>query len=725
MNPHNPQEDPSNNLNNKPTPLNRKQFLQVISVLSIFGFPAIKAAFDSELKAGIGAAIARPELPGLGERHEVSLDCLRRTYASNFHGLEFLLPEEVWVRETPTEQGNKLRGTGPYLSVLAQNSFAAERMEGQTFDDYYEKYVNDLHDLADTAGLDFVTLVGSLQISAENITGFAEPKDPSNIDVNVSRVQEVVVTGARTFGLELPLISALGPNGVVIKVKNELGNKGLNLPESIDNALPEDGIRHYDLIRFREQPTTGMMDMEPGERAEAYRTLTENPLAKLFKTEFPEVAAIYNNVSQHRDRVNATREEMRNVSNEFISQYPEALKPFAEGNEDALRAIGIAPEMDAWQLQNYTDVWFKVSEIPTNPEFAYQRTVEYMKAEAAKDPQAFYKRLFSQQIRNPRFVTFLQRQALNSGNNEQSIKLFQIQDLIAKYNQHAKDLRTAHLNALRVEGPYEYNSRFQQMTCVMVTKRLSDIAGPYEQFHRNSLAWHLYKTCAIREIAPIPFLVDDQVFARDITIDPPYAQASMARSLDEFAGMITESGMVSNPPGSDILQTYQTMEKMFWRDGGVWPEVEKGKWEMILEHFNQKLANRLFYDFAGLLMDKSRIDELNRVMSDNGLLTESYDKDPYNFFTQFVYLLLNSSHMRRDIPKEKWDEARHFFVEKILPLAITKEEEQPGVFKEKYHIGSADYPPIFRSQAVMYNFLFDLNPTSPHSTSSSEILGHH
>ena len=148
-------------------------------------------------------------------------------------------------------------------------------------------------------------------------------------------------------------------------------------------------------------------------------------------------------------------------------------------------------------------------------------------------------------------------------------------------------------------------------------------------------------------------------------------------------------------------------------------------WNRILEHFNTKLANRLFYDFAGLLRDEEKINKLNKAMMNNGLISEPAHIDPYNFFTQFVYLTLGSRHMRRDIPRDNWDKAEKYFREYIMPMVITRKEVTPDVYKEKWNIGSADYPLIFRAQAVMYNFLIDKNLEFPSSTSSSEVLGHH
>ena len=112
-------------------------------------------------------------------------------------------------------------------------------------------------------------------------------------------------------------------------------------------------------------------------------------------------------------------------------------------------------------------------------------------------------------------------------------------------------------------------------------------------------------------------------------------------------------------------------------------------------------------------------------MINKKLISKPADKDPYNFFKQIVYLELNSWHMRRDIPKKDWDEVEEYFRANILPIAITRTEITPGIFKEKYNIGSADYPPIFRSQAVMFNFLIDKNPKVPSSTSSSDILSYY
>jgi hypothetical protein len=189
--------------------------------------------------------------------------------------------------------------------------------------------------------------------------------------------------------------------------------------------------------------------------------------------------------------------------------------------------------------------------------------------------------------------------------------------------------------------------------------------------------------------------------------------------------MLDSSGILEASPDEDITAAYHTFEKMFWRDGGVWPNTPKEEWERILDHFNKKLVNRLFYDYAGLMHDQQKMEELNQMMIRRGIISKPADQDPYNFFTQLVYIQLDSWHMRRDISGKDWDEVEEYYRTNILPMAVTKTETAPGVFKEKWNIGSADYPPIFRSQAVMYNFLIDKNPDAPVSTTSSEILGHH
>ena len=117
--------------------------------------------------------------------------------------------------------------------------------------------------------------------------------------------------------------------------------------------------------------------------------------------------------------------------------------------------------------------------------------------------------------------------------------------------------------------------------------------------------------------------------------------------------------------------------------------------------------------------------EFNQVMIDNKIVSDSADEDPYNFYTQLVYLMLDSWHMRRDISPEDWDKAEEYVKQHIMPLATTNLRYASGVVAKKWNIGSADYPPIFRCQAVMYNFLIDQNPASPSSASSSDILGHH
>lgn len=699
--------------------------LTVAGLASIFISPAVKVGLDQEFQAGIGAALTRPDQTVSGEKHEVSLSVLLEVWKKHFQGKEHLLPEEVWVRGKDTYQGKKLEGSGVHLSVLARNCYEYEKADQEDFDAYYIRFIDSLHDLSDLAGLDFITLVASLQISAENISGFEKPKEESTLDVNVSRAQEMVITGARVLGLELDLIRSLGPNGLFIQAKNQLLQLGVIFPKSIDEAVSKEGIRDYDLIRFREQPTIGMMDMEPSERSSAFILFQEGPLAQQLEKDYPEVASMYRKANEKRNAVQKTKEKMRVLADDYIEKYSHRLKPFADGDAAALDVIGISTAMDSWQLQNYTDVWYKISEIPTNPEYTYQRTVESMIAEGAKDSKSFYRKLFSQQIRNPKFMSYLINQALGEAKTEELKQLLDIQNKLLVYDQESKQLRTAYLNVLQAEGPYEYDSKFQQMTSVLVTNRLSKIAGDFKQDDRDSLGWHIYKVCAIREIAPITLLVNDNCYARDITVDPPYAQDELAESLDTFASMLVKAAILKDAPDNDISIAYNTFEKLYWRDGGVWPSVPAAEWRLILDYFNTKLVNRLFYDFAGLLHNEQIMPQLNSLMLDKGLISKPADQDPYNFFTQTVYLMLNSWHMRRDIPRSDWDEVEQFFQENIMPMAYTKTESAPGIFEEKWHIGSADYPPIFRAQAVMYNFLYDKNPNTPHTPSSSELFGHH
>lgn len=713
-----------------PADSSRRNFMKYAAVgaASIALAPIVEVTTDAEFRAGARAAGAREDLHGERERFEVSPSTLFTVYKKHFGGSEHLLSESAWARPEATNEGEKLRGVGVHLGILAQGCFAAEMQDGEDFDSYYVRFVDSLHNLSDLAGMNFVTLVASLQISAENIAGFEAPKETSTTDSTVSKIQGTLITASRAIGLESRFIELLGPGGVASRLRTAAEARGVETP--FDAAIPKEGIRHYDLIRFREQPTTGLMDVEPGLRAEACRQLAGNELVALLERDYPLVYESYVRAVEARSEVTSVREELRHAVDKYLEQFESRATPFAEGDVAVLNAIGIDSELDLYQLHNYTDSWHITSEIPTNPEFAYQRIVDYMRAEVQKDRKAFYKRLFSQQIRNPKFTQYLLRQAAVSENADEVRQVLALQDLVQHYEQQAKQLRIAHFQILKAEGPYEYSSNFQQLTSIITTKSIADVAGVFDPNDQNSLAWHLYKTCAAREIAPIPFLVDGEPFAADITIDPPYAQKSVVDALDTFALMLADAGIIAASPDTDMRGFYEAMEKMYWRDGGVWfgaqPSPENlARWNTILEYFNTKLANRLFYDFTGLLRDEQKITELSQVMLESGLITKSVQDDPYEFFTQFVYVSLGSSHMRRDVSSNNWEKVRQYFVEKILPMVITTKEVSPGVYSKKWNIGSADYPPIFRSQAVLYNFLSGGHVSAPASSSSSDIVGHH
>lgn len=703
----------------------RRKFLKFAAAgaASLLLPPTIKVASDPEVQAGIGAALTRPEQLMSSERNEISFAVLQDAWKKHFQDIEHLLPEKAWVRESDSQGEQRLEGTGVYLSIFAHIFYENETGEKPSLDEYYLQFVDSLHQLANSAELDFITLATTLQISAENIGGLEKSSEGSDLELMISRIQEVGITGARSLGIEHELIRALGPNGLFIRARNSMVQSGLSVPAKIDAAIPKTGIPDYDLIRFRQQPTIGMMDMEPSERASAFMRYQELPLAKQFEKEYHEVADVYRKVHTKTTSVEEVREELRKLASIYIEKYSHRLKLFAEGDTSALAAIGIAPEMDSWQLQNYTDVWYKASEIPTNPEYTYQRTVEYMKDAASKDPSSFYKRLFSQQIRNPKFLQYLTDQALEIPSTDEIAALKDIIEKLQVFDSESKLLRTLHMAALQAEGSHEYNSRFQQMTSVLVTKRLSDLAGDFNQNDRESLGWHIYKVCAIREIAPIPLLASDDCYARDITIDPPYAPSKLSKSLDEFTQMLVESGILNSDPTKNMYSAYQAIEKMYWRDGGVWQNTTKDQWDKVLKHFNTNLVNRLFYDFAGLLDNDQVVSELGSIMMEKGLITRPAKDDPYDFCTQLVYLQLDSRHMRHDIDKADWDEIKQYYDKYVRPIVYTDRLVAPGVHQEQYLVGSADYPPIKRAQAVLFNFLIDKQPVGYKLNLSTPLLG--
>lgn len=630
---------------------------------------ATKISTDAEARTGIEAGLSRIGSPiedKLNTEMKWPSEALyRELWEKHFSGKEDLMPLIAWSREG---------GFGQGLAGLANIYYDANKEGTEDFDSYFKKFIERMHETADLAQLDFITLASILRISADNMGGF----EGIASDRKISFVQNAIVPSTDSLGALNLLLNTIEPGGLMNGKAN----------------IPEKGMNIYDVVRLVGEPTTGMMDFEPSERAKGYKHANAE-VREVLKKNYPEVAYAYENIYEQQQKVQDVRNIIKESVKKYISRFSEKLKAFGEGDEKALEALGIGQEIDQWQLFNYTTVWLEYTKTPYDVYSLRSRVVESMKKEYQENPEEFSSQLFSQQLRNPKFLNFL---LSNAETPEERESLTSMQDLVEEVENESSDLRVRINKALTAEGKLEFDEKFQIVTTVMIKKMLNDLARTehYNPSDKNSLYWHIFRSTIIREITPPYISVHGTKFMRDAKIDSPYDPEGLLLKMDEFIAYIKKLGLIEKDPNEDfdtfskVLSRFreQNLDQLY----ESFPEMPKKQVKALSEYVNKYISGRLYVNYSDeydSVMDIPHMHEFANLLLKEEIINLSPDKDVVNLYT-----VLNAFYRETPLLSFISPELKDYF-NTYLKSEVSK------IKADWMYFLWAEYPPIYQGNRII------------------------
>lgn len=658
---------------------------------------------DAEVRAGIEAAFSRPgpdeeNNPKL-EMSIVSDEMLKKTWETHFKGREHVMSLEAWARRQNFEKGQWTDGNGVNLATLANLYYTKERGKDESFDDYFERFVDKMHTIADRTGLDFIVLTSTLQVSAENIRNLSE----QNTDLKISQIQQAAVPIARRFGLEQQFLDTLGRNGLAVQAWNKIDElRGID--PFMRKGLPAGGIWDYDLIRMGGQVTTGMMDYEPGEKANSFIQHIDTDAAKDLITSYPEVINAFLNASKIRHELDTIRDALQRNVTEYIQKFTSSLDDLANADESVLEVLGLGDNLDSWQLTHWTIAWCEQIQIPNNNDSIKLKIVNTIKEEVKKDKIDFLIRFVSQQLHNPKFIQYLESKAIQNGNIEEENKVKQLSELIDKDEMKAKELRISYDKVSAAEGPLEYDSKYQLLTSALLTRMLSDKSGEFNPNDKNNLYWHIYKTTAIREMAAPYVLVNSKPFARDPSVDHPYAPEDTLVYLNKFADLLLQKGILVKSPKEDVEALHTAIDNIRWRFKGAYPALQDSDWNELVSFMEKYLITRLYIDESNLL--KTDVGKgLTEMLSKKGLIHRLPIEDKIPFYEVVNNLFGNRWDLYPQLNEQDKIEIQQYLEQKVKPIVYTQSPSGSSADVQRALLGQREYPPIVRSEGVLWNLI--------------------
>ncbi len=528
---------------------------------------------DPEVRSATRAVLARPFPPSTEDQFDkVNIDeILSAKYDKYFKGRENILSREAWM-------GNNPNAIGRSMAKLANLYYFSEKGRGENFIRFYDRFIDQLAEASKDANLDFIILVSSLLISAENIGTL------KNYRNDVFPTGFLQLAGVSTFrrlgGQEYfpELMMSYNP------VKTKLYPKLQESSFKEDTASPKEGWNINAICRFPMEITTGMMDFEPSMRARALLLFGSPDAKKIFTEKYPGVVRQYQRIldrlginyqplldsgAKPTESLAAAKGNLESEALSYLDHFAKRLDVFAQ-SDDALADIGIKVPIDPWQKFNRTDIWYMLNkrrdqntqDERLNEPGAVAEFKELTRAYFDRDRPHYYYALMSQQILNPKFIQYLIQGATKDGNQTEMAQLQKMQGLIDTYHEQAKLTRTAFMDAVTEEGPLEFDSEFQTLASAVITKMLSGLGGSFDPNSKNSLYWNVYRAVMNRELSQPFTLVEDSGFAPDVLVDPVYAIRPNLDYLDRFVNLLKQKGILTDPPDVDVFAVDRAIQSI-------------------------------------------------------------------------------------------------------------------------------------------------------------------
>lgn len=552
--------------------------------------PAVFTGVDPEVRAAAQASLARPRPPSTEDKfEELSETILASTYERYFKDREHILSKDAWMRNQPV-------GFGRWIATLANIYYHSEKGKRESFDAYYIRFMEHLYDAAKLANLDFAVFVSSLQVSAQNIYNL----DQYKADVfPVGIVQMLGVSLARRFGMRYQLQEGMQSYGPIPKALEALQNSPLK--DKI--TMPGEEWNINAIMRVPYEVTTGMMDFEPSMRARALLLFGTDELKQIFKQQYPEIVKSYQTiltrlgvpftpiireVERPKETLGSTKRKVEELAKGYIQNFGHRLNVFAE-DDAALATIGIGEPLDPWQKFNRTDIWYELvrhrekRDDYENERRAVSEVRQMLRQSFNHERQRYYQNLMSQQVLNPKFISFLLERAQKEGQLEEVAALSRIQEAVKEYGGQVNSVREAFFLAVKEESPFEYDSQFQTLASAVTTKMLSSEAGPFDPNSKDSLYWNVYRLLSIRELSHPFTMVRDTGFANDVLVDPPYAIRKTFEYLDMFEQLLLEKGVLASPAKQDVFSMDRAIQSIRRNDFSEYPHLRNEDQQFLFE----------------------------------------------------------------------------------------------------------------------------------------------
>jgi len=210
---------------------------------------------------------------------------LNNCYQRFFNGKENLMPKKAWVRVLEDSGVKRIEGLGNNIASLAYLYYDREKKPNESVDQFFERFMDTLAKKSGQAGLDFITLLATLQVSGENTRDLKEQKT----DVTVSGIQQVIIPAGRAAGLDYFAQESLRPGKQFDQLKNS----------TLGKYLPDMPIEMRDMnatIRFQSERTIGMMDWESSMRADAVLRFGTEAVKAEFARDYPDLVRSYQDI---------------------------------------------------------------------------------------------------------------------------------------------------------------------------------------------------------------------------------------------------------------------------------------------------------------------------------------------------------------------------------------------------------------------------------------------
>lgn len=493
----------------------RREFLGLLAG-GVGGALAAYYGLDDSAGLAINAGLSRlKETTRLNdEEHEPSEEILEDTWRNYFQTkVNNQMTFEAW------------RVIGKSMGGFANLSYNVTK-EKRGYDEYYGEYISTMEKACEVVGLDLELLTVSLDYSANALIK----------DVRSQRGDVVI-------GL---VQSILGPlsNDLRIEdfVSEKFGVETLGLPIE-GSQMPLSYGRAAQLLSAN--ITTGIMDYELSEKARAIFEDEDGKASKYFKEKYPQLSDSFENLYKSYLLRKLARVRLGKFLEDNSEKLAVLLEPFfdEDAQSEAFADIGIGKSLSRWQKIQPTRTWQKIYYPGTKkPDAEISREViEDYRRVYKSDRKRAVLALAKEQIRNPRFIEYIDQRGVEEGTISQLKKL--VEELAVSKKRMVQSL----YNSQRLEAEYEYDPEYQCLSAAALTKMLLEVSearlGEFKKGSKDEVALYSYAISSVREMPKPHFLVDTRWPGLDLRVDAPYQrQATMAdfavfvEKVENFSG---------------------------------------------------------------------------------------------------------------------------------------------------------------------------------------------